>query len=225
MLQENIIDDEGLERDDDTGEYIDEPAAAAWKAWKLANDKAARASQHPDDVAVDRFALAMKAKLADARDKGRTGWDDPAKCSVEYLAQLLVDHIGKDNAGNFEDVANLAMMLHQRGADPSVLAEAAREKPADEPVAWRYISRGKSALFNDSICRKRWKPGLLEDIRQHCDVEEIPLYAAPPAPAGTRIVEQIAQQWDECEYDGIDIGAAIRAAGVRLTAEAKGGEA
>lgn len=81
------------------------------------------AKQHPDDVAVDRFALAMKAKLADARTKGRSGWDDPARCSVEFLAQLLVGHIGKDNAGNFEDVANLAMMLHQRGADPYVLAE------------------------------------------------------------------------------------------------------
>lgn len=95
---------------------------------------AATASRHPDDVAVDRFALAMKAKLADARAKGRGGWDDPAQCSVEFLAQLLVGHIGKDNAGNFEDVANLAMMLHQRGADPSVLAEAARDVPAGEPV-------------------------------------------------------------------------------------------
>lgn len=140
MLQENIIDDEGLERDDDTGEYIDEPAAAAWKAWQLVNDKAARASRHPDDVAVDRFALAMKAKLADARAKGRSGWDDPAQCSVEYLAQLLIGHIGKDNAGNFEDVANLAMMLHQRGADPYVLAEAAGAKAAGARLA--AVSKG-----------------------------------------------------------------------------------
>ncbi|NHR05762.1 hypothetical protein HA052_11180 [Chromobacterium haemolyticum] len=45
-----------------------------------------------------------------------------------------------------------------------------------------------------------------------------------PAIDATQIVEQIAQQWDECEYDGIDIGAAIRAAATRLAAEAKGGE-
>lgn len=81
--------------------------------------------QHPDDAAVDRFAVAMKTKLAAAREKGRGGWDDPATCSVEYLADLLVDHIGKGNAGTFEDVANFAMMLHQRGADPAVLASAA----------------------------------------------------------------------------------------------------
>ncbi|WP_219305747.1 ASCH/PUA domain-containing protein [Aeromonas hydrophila] len=77
---------------------------------------------HPDDAAVDRFAVVMKAKLASARAKGRSGWDDPAACSVEFLADLLVNHVGKGNPGNFEDIANLAMMLHQRGADPAVLA-------------------------------------------------------------------------------------------------------
>ena len=81
-----------------------------------------RAEQHPDDAAVDRFATAMKAKLASARENGRGGWDDPESCSVEFLADLLVGHVGKGNPGNFEDIANLAMMLHQRGADPSVLA-------------------------------------------------------------------------------------------------------
>jgi len=81
--------------------------------------------QHPDDAAVDRFAAAMKAKLAAARAKGRGGWDDPNVCSVEFLAQLLVEHLAKGNAGTFEDVANFAMMLHQRGAEPKVLADAA----------------------------------------------------------------------------------------------------
>lgn len=80
--------------------------------------------QHSDDAAVDRFAAAMKVKLAAARAKGRGGWDDPAACSVEYLADLLVDHVGKGNCGTFEDVANFAMMLHQRGADPAVLAHS-----------------------------------------------------------------------------------------------------
>ncbi|MGS3215616.1 hypothetical protein [Aeromonas caviae] len=79
-------------------------------------------SKHTDDYAVERFAIAMKAKLADARAKGRGGWDDPSSCSVEHLAELLIGHIGKGNPGNFEDIANLAMMLHQRGADPALLA-------------------------------------------------------------------------------------------------------
>jgi hypothetical protein len=85
--------------------------------------------QHSDDAAVDRFAAAMKAKLAKSRAKGRGGWDDPNVCSVEFLAQLLVEHLGKGNAGTFEDVANFAMMLHQRSADPKVLAEAAATQP------------------------------------------------------------------------------------------------
>ena len=84
-------------------------------------------NQHPDDMAVDRFAAAMKIKLAAAREKGRSGWDDPATCQVDHLAELLVSHVGKGNHGNFEDIANLAMMLHQRGADPSVLSDCIQQ--------------------------------------------------------------------------------------------------
>lgn len=81
---------------------------------------------HPDDLAVNHFARAMKAKLRAAREKGRAGWSDPLQCSAEYLAELLVDHLPKGNAGNFEDIANFAMMLHQRGEDPKCLADAIR---------------------------------------------------------------------------------------------------
>lgn len=106
---------------DDEGEYV-----LLADALMLATaPKPEHDEQHPDDAAVDRFVVAMKAKLAAAREKGRGGWDDPSACSVEYLADLLVDHVAKGNAGTFEDVANFAMMLHQRGADPAVLALAA----------------------------------------------------------------------------------------------------
>lgn len=82
---------------------------------------------HPDDLAIDRFAAAMKTKMALSRAKGRSGWNDPARCSDEFLARLLIGHLAKSNPGNFEDIACLAMMLHQRGADPAVLAKAAAE--------------------------------------------------------------------------------------------------
>ncbi|WP_375058368.1 hypothetical protein [Zobellella sp. DQSA1] len=85
------------------------------------------ASQHHDDMAVDAFAGAMKDKLAASRSKGRSGWDDPEQCSVEYLANLLVEHVAK---GDPVDVANLAMMLHQRGADSEVLASSLAEVQA-----------------------------------------------------------------------------------------------
>tara|TARA_Y100001951_G_C11297089_1_gene276458 strand:+ start:6048 stop:6752 length:705 start_codon:yes stop_codon:yes gene_type:complete len=83
------------------------------------------APQHFDDRAVDRFAIAMKAKMAAARAKGRGGWFDRLQCSDKRLARLLVEHLSKGNEGTFEDVAIFAMMLHQRGEDPQVLAEAA----------------------------------------------------------------------------------------------------
>lgn len=65
-------------------------------------------SAHPDDEAVDRFAIAMKEKLARKRDAGRCGWED---CSMIRLADMLVDHLDK---GDPVDVANFAMMLFHR---------------------------------------------------------------------------------------------------------------
>ncbi|WP_440058843.1 hypothetical protein [Pseudomonas fragariae (ex Marin et al. 2024)] len=80
----------------------------------------AQVNQHPDNRAVDTFAAAMKTKLAEARAKGRHGWSESWVQDKE-LAELIVGHIRKGNAGNFEDIANFAMMLHQRGADPMEL--------------------------------------------------------------------------------------------------------
>jgi len=67
---------------------------------------------HPDDLAVDAFAAAMKAKLARKRAHGYGGWDSPTDCTGAELSQLLRDHVEK---GDPLDVGNFAMMLHQRG--------------------------------------------------------------------------------------------------------------
>lgn len=40
------------------------------------------------------------------------------------LAEKLVEQLPKGNPGNFEDIANFAMMLHHRGADPMELTLA-----------------------------------------------------------------------------------------------------
>ncbi len=76
-----------------------------------AQQPAAPVSVHPDDLAVDRFAAAMKAKLAKKREEGRGGWEGP-DCNAEILSRLLREHVEK---GDPLDVGNLAMMLHQRG--------------------------------------------------------------------------------------------------------------
>lgn len=74
---------------------------------------------HSDDVAVDRFAVEMKAKLAAARAKGRGGWET---CPPEVLSRMLREHADK---GDPRDVANFCMFLCSLGQPISVAAPAA----------------------------------------------------------------------------------------------------
>lgn len=83
-------------------------------------------SAEEDEGCVDRFATAMKVKLAAARSKGYACWHSPDACSSQQLAELLVLQMNKGNAGTFEDIANFTMMLHQRDAEPSMLADVFR---------------------------------------------------------------------------------------------------
>jgi hypothetical protein len=100
-------------------------AAAAVAAW---NRRAG--SVHPDDVAVDLFAARMKRKLAKKRQEGRSGWRDPATVSAMTLASELIEVVAM---GDPVDVANVAMMLDQRGAE-------ARFLPA---ALWDFVQRRK----------------------------------------------------------------------------------
>lgn len=74
-----------------------------------------------DNIAVDEFAKAMKEKLAKARAKGRSGWDNKDTCSDERLVYLFFKHLKKANDGNFVDLANFLMFLHMRDTKPNVL--------------------------------------------------------------------------------------------------------
>lgn len=64
---------------------------------------------HPDNVAVDRFAQAMKLKLAVARTKGRGGWQEPNL--QQPLSDALRTHADK---GDPVDVANFCCFLWNR---------------------------------------------------------------------------------------------------------------
>lgn len=123
--------------------------------------------EHIDNQGVDRFAEAMKAKLAKGREKGRGGWDDPNICTIEFLASLLMGHIGKGNPGNFEDIANLCMMLHQRGADPSVLLEPMPqpEQPSVAEAAQIILDNG----YLPKLVRDAMEPHLHPTVRA-CDL-------------------------------------------------------
>lgn len=85
-------------------------------------ERQALCEAHLDDQCVNQFADVMKRKLLDSRNKGRSGWEDPRVCTNEYLADLLIDHLTKENGANYVDLANLAMMLHMRGATGHVLS-------------------------------------------------------------------------------------------------------
>ena len=61
--------------------------------------------QHPDDIAVDEFAVAMKAKLLVARTKGRAGWQDYDR---NDLWKMLRAHVQK---GDVRDIANFCMFI------------------------------------------------------------------------------------------------------------------
>lgn len=90
------------------------------KALAIIRAARAREQAHLDDEAVDRFAAAMKAKLAKKRAEGRGGWEDKNQCSAEFLNRLLNEHVGK---GDPVDVGNLAMMLWNRGERTEVVRE------------------------------------------------------------------------------------------------------
>ncbi|WP_374424603.1 hypothetical protein [Chromobacterium sp.] len=76
------------------------------------------------------------------------------------------------------------------------------------------------------LISRRYSAAMLA-AAQPATVKDSLIVQQAPAIDTAQIVEQIAQQWDECEYEAsggnIDIGAAIRAAGARLAAEATGG--
>lgn len=74
---------------------------------------------HPDDVAVDRFAAAMKAKLAKKRKVGAGGWDDPSVCHIDYLTHLLSEQFHSRAALDLVDIGNFAMMIFNRGETAS----------------------------------------------------------------------------------------------------------
>lgn len=89
--------------------------------------QAALIAKQNDEKAVDDFAERMKEKLALAREKGRSGWNDITQCNANTFLKLFVEHLKKDNKDNLLDLANLLMMLDFHGgntADIFVLLES-----------------------------------------------------------------------------------------------------
>ncbi len=97
--------------------------------------------EHYDDYAVRQFAKLMAEKMAASRAKGRSGWNDPEKCSVDYLRFLLYEHLDK---GDPVDVANICMML--RHYDASTYRDHCNCKPAPDVAQIR--AKVAQAIFD-----------------------------------------------------------------------------
>ena len=95
-------------------------------------------SVHPDDQAVDRFAAAMKATLAQKRENGQGGRENNAEYTEEHLSRLLIDRASK---GDPIEVANLAMMLHHRQEQIATL-------PSAQPLSVKTSVTGKHVAFS-----------------------------------------------------------------------------
>jgi hypothetical protein len=105
--------------------------------------------EHDDETAceigVDNFATAMRAKLAEARAKGRNGWNVPEECSLRNLADSLLNAV---IAGDLISISNYAMMLHQR--DPDVAGKIIRRAFAEAATQYTGAALDHIIEANDN---------------------------------------------------------------------------
>lgn len=172
--------------------YANNTDIAKTKYYKaLSTIRAARAQEHshPDDEAVDRFAAAMKAKLAKKRSEGRGGWEDKNQCTAEFLNRLLNEHVGK---GDPVDVGNLAMMLWNRGERTEARAQADHIAGADKMV----VPNGYALVSIDAL--KVW--GKYDEVRNACQFPAEQAEQEPVAIHQWRKKIPADQPWHDDEY-------------------------
>jgi hypothetical protein len=106
--------------------------------------------------------------MAEARAKGRGGWEDPAQCRADDLSRMLREHVEK---GDPRDVANFCMMLHQRGE-----AIAASNSVRQEPVGYLFTDDPAVYAMPGSGFHSGKEPPANA-------INVVPVYDAPPAQA------------------------------------------
>lgn len=153
-------------------------------------------SRKIDEAALEWFTEKMRCKLSASRQKGRDGWQDPDICSDEFLAGMFVHHLAKTNAGNFIDIAILAMMLQEREADPGCLQEALASEGSAEP--WRPITEAVKHFpeGSDDPIPVIWAQ-IRKDLVEHTGREEHALWAGCQTPLRhPGIIECEGRTWD-----------------------------
>jgi len=126
-----------------------DPRIVEWRAELDGMRRAAPAApavaphDNTDNIAVDSFARAMKAKVAKSRAKGRSGWEG---CDPADLSRMLREHVEK---GDPIDVANFGMMLYHHGAKIAAPAPA-EPKSSCDPADICAGCRCKFSTYGDA---------------------------------------------------------------------------
>ena len=118
----------------------------------------------------------MAEKMAESRAKGRSGWNDPEKCSVDYLRFLLYEHLDK---GDPVDVANICMML--RHYDASTYRDNCNCKPAPD-VAQIRADDGPESIASLAHHLRKMADGPVDAIDSDRLLRAAALIDTPPQP-------------------------------------------
>lgn len=122
-----------------------------------------------DDEAVDRMAAQMKVKLAKARAKGRSGWQDPS-WTAEQINAAMHAHMAK---GDPVDVANYCMFLALRGhATTAPKLEIAASDGQDEMLKLAQRCEALSTI-EDAYCAHSYRDAATFLRRLHAEIERL----------------------------------------------------
>lgn len=153
-------------------------------------------AKHPDDAAVDAFADAMKAKLAEARAKGRGGWHDKTDCTQRRLSVMLRAHVDK---GDPRDVANFCMFLYQRGEAILPRGRSMIELAADPTLRRDGEAVAQGDVWRCFHCNESFGTG--ESAAEHFGTSERQLPACQIDIAAYREMEQRSFRYQEEDTD------------------------
>lgn len=140
-------------------------------------------SMHPDDIAVDRFAIAMKVKLAEARAKGRGGALTEPNLQ-QRLSDMLHEHVAK---GDPVDVANFAMFLHQRDESIQPANTASRKIAWPEEYTAEDVPAGWDGL---SAYQNGWNAAI-----RVCSAAAVPRASEYPVPSQECFSDDDGDSW------------------------------
>ena len=89
-----------------------------------------------DSMVVNAIALAMRARLLQASEEGKSGWQDKAQCDGAFLSHLFFKAVREQR---LVDAMNYLMFLHHR-QEPITLGECSIEPQGPEEGIQRLMN-------------------------------------------------------------------------------------